>query len=186
MVYPQIIPKSCFQVITLSAQRMSLCTESRRCFFFPFVLPRALLYVYLFWISASPLSCSISGGPAATPPISSIFTTSGRFSVANKLFKAPLERSTRLREAQPSLGAPVSLVACVLCSAYICCQLLVEAQSTLLLQEQCMCNRISFILLRASWISTGSGPGELSWVRMPGTPAVKTLAASPACNTGIS
>lgn len=48
-----------------------------------------------------------------------------------------------------------------------------EAWSTLLLHEQRVCSRISFILLRAAWISTGNGSGELSWVHMPGTPAVK-------------
>lgn len=37
-----------------------------------------------------------------------------------------------------------------------------EAWSMLLPQEQHLCSRVSFTLLRAAWISTGNEPGELS------------------------
>lgn len=130
MGYAQIIPRSCFRVITLSAQRMSLCTESQDWFgfFFLLVLPRALLYIYLLCISTLPLSCSVSGGLSATPPINPIFTTLGQFSIANKLLKAPLEYNIRLQEAQHSLETPVGLTAGMLCSACICFQLLMALE----------------------------------------------------------
>lgn len=76
--------------------------------------------------------------------------TLGQFTIANTLLKALLEYSICLQEVLKGGGL-----------GYV------------LPQEPCVCSRISFILLRAARISTGRRPGTFSWVRIPGTPAVK-------------
>lgn len=169
--------RSCCWVTTLSAEIMSLCTESQGFPPPPFVLPVRIFFPCFTTYSALPLLTLNFTFTSQllhirrsfrTPAISSVFTSSGQFSIANKLLEASSWRGTAF------LGI-IGQSYCVLIA------LLASASSSWWLWEEpgegglecSLCNGVSFILLRASWISTGRGPGELLWVHMPGTSAVK-------------
>lgn len=108
-----------------------------------------------------------------TPAISPISTTSGQFNIANKVLKVSSWRAAAfLGIADQSYCMLIALLASA-CSSWWPWEEPREGGSTLLPWECSLCNGVSFILSRASRISAGRGPGELQWVHLPGTSAVK-------------
>lgn len=174
MGYPQITLRS-FWVTTISAQIMPLCTESH-VVFFPLCFASEDFFLLCFAACiVLPLPTLNFTFPSQflcikrsfrTPTISPIFTTSDQFNIANKLLKVSSWRGQ-------SYCVYLALLASASSSWWLWEEpreggLECSAAMRLLLVQWGL-----FILLRASWISTVRGPGELPWVHMPGTSAVK-------------
>lgn len=195
MGYPQIILRSCWVTI-LSAQIMSLCTESHGVFSPPLFCYSGLVFFLLYFAA-----CTVLPLPTLhftftsqllpvrrsfrAPTISPIFITSGQFNIANKLPKAS---SWRGRAFLGIAGQFSCVLLAQLASASSSWWLWEEpgegglgctAAVRVLLVQWGFIHPLEGFLDKHGQRARGMAMGADAW-----HVCSKTLATSPACNTG--